>query len=160
MDNLYLYLLNRKPTLEERKENNLVNLKLVNKKICQSQEYKKFMKENYEMIKTRIEFIFKIKINLEERVLYDIYHIFRKNNYKILELDKYLIIQKDKFYNELKFFFNQHKITLNCNDFKSNNLLKKYINNSFVSQYTINDIIYSDDFYNLVSRKLELLFEA
>ena len=54
------------------------------------------------------------------------YDILRKNNYIILELDKYLIIQKEKFYNELIYIFNQNKITFNCDNFESKNLLKIY----------------------------------
>lgn len=156
MDKLYLYLLNRKPTLEEKNRNRNKNLKLVNQEICQSQEYHNFLNDNYKLLKTRIKVIFGIETEIEERVIYNLYEFLRKNNYSISELDKYLNNCKGKYHDEMKMLIRKLKL----NKFKDNNIfLINYINNGFVNTNTINDIIYSDYFFNFVQRKLQILFE-
>lgn len=156
MDKLYLYLLNRKPTLEEKKKNRNKSLKLVNQEICQSQEYRNFLNDNYKLLKTRIKVIFGVETEIEERVIYNLYEFLRKNNYSISELDKYLNNCKGKYNDEMKMLLRKLKL----NKFKDNNIfLINYINNGFVNTTTINDIIYSDYFFNFVQRKLQILFE-
>ena len=54
LDSLYLYLLNRKPNMLERKKHKHIDLKLVNNEIVKGSEYQQFTKKTYQEITNKI----------------------------------------------------------------------------------------------------------
>lgn len=90
---IFKYLLNRVPYHNE------INILIkksrgeVNQMILNSKEYKKFMRSNNILLKNKVYEHFKIynkKLNENEKIIFDLYVLYRNNNYNIDIIDKFL----------------------------------------------------------------------
>lgn len=102
MDNLFSYLLNRKPTQQEIEKYRGLTPQNINQHIISSQEYSNFMHNNYNIISEQICQIFLLTKNQYQQYLTDecrqkLYHIWRENQYNLVKLKRLLVSLKQEF---------------------------------------------------------------
>jgi hypothetical protein len=155
---IFKYLLNREPY---RNEINILIKKSrgeVNQMILNSKEYKKFMRSNNILLKNKVYENFKIynkSLNENEKIIFDLYVLYRNHNYNIDIIDKYLnekmttlqVLFKDidNYYlsNEINKNLYFQELTLKYFDFQFNILELEF--------YFINNI----KSYNILIKKIE-----
>ena len=160
MDKLYLYLLNRNPTRKEIYNNRGKSFKLINTIICQSEEYKYFMKNNYDILEDKLLNILELKNsnNIHKDILVKLYNFYRYNNYSDTKLEIFLnekkTIYKEYLINLFKniFFI---KISKNKIDIYYNIFIEYYINNNFNIEFLDSKIILSSYFHDYIEKYLK-----
>ena len=106
MENLFMYLLNRKPTKDEKQKYKHTNLKEINKIIINTEEYTNFLENQ----KESINLLIRDKLNINEEIISPIFK--EKIFHKMLDLKR-----NNKFSNrKITDFLNTYEI-----------ILKKYI---------------------------------
>lgn len=157
IDSLYLYLLNRIPTGVEKRNSRNLKLEQINKNIIVSEEYKKFMDGNYQFIKKRLVSIFHSNYNPEQKVLYDLYVVYRSNKYNNSMLDRFLLEKKKKFEIRLGELLLELGISkLEIVNYV-NRWLELYVNNNFNIGDIEFNLIHSDFYYQWSNLKLSRL---
>ena len=148
MDNLFSYLLNRKPTREEIEKYRGLTPQNINQHIISSQEYSNFMHNNYNIISEQICQIFLLTKNqYQEFISFEtrksIYCFWRNNKYDLVKLQILLLSLKQEFDMMLKKKFKNFYPSLT-------KLLPKF---SKIYLTNLNEVINSNNNMNLVVDK-------
>ena len=103
LDTLYLFLLNRLPNIQERQSLRHQKIKEINKLIVNSTEYKNFLENNRNFLKTFLHQTFGFPYSdISENIIFDWYNLFRNFQYDRHKLETYCQEKIFLFHQELE----------------------------------------------------------
>ena len=151
MDKLFNYLLNRSPTIEERKKFSKNTFEEINQIILNMNEYKETLENSNKIILNTIRNNLG-NININKNILQKITDIYKSNNYKTKYINNYLNIKKLEIINRVNSFLRNYFPISSTYDYSEFYLI--FFENKFNYERIDFFVVNSNLFLNLAEKEL------
>jgi len=151
MDKLFNYLLNRNPSIKEKKKLSKNTFQEVNQIILNMNEYKETLEKSNKIILNTIRNNLGIT-NIDKKVLQEITNTYKSNNHNTKSIDNYFNIKKLEIRNKVNLFLRNYFPISNNYDYNEFYLI--FFQNRFNYERIDFFVVNSNLFLNLAEKEL------